>query len=103
MTQPEAQPYERTEVFQQDLAAIAEAMRAGRKSNRHDPRILHESVRVCAARARINRCPPETLVRTLKALVREVAPDDSTDAFRVLYTDRVIAWAIEGYYELDDR
>jgi hypothetical protein len=103
MTQPEAQPYESTAAFQQDLAAIADAMRAARKSNRYDPRILHESVRVCAVRARINRCPPERLVRMLKGVVREIALDDSTDAYRVLFTDRVIAWAIESYYELDDR
>jgi hypothetical protein len=103
MTQPESQPYASTADFQRDLAAIADAMREGRKSNRYDPRVLREAVRVCAARARANRCPPETVVRALKGLVREIALEDSTDAYRVLYTDRVIAWAIEAYYELDDR
>lgn len=103
MTQPGGQPYESTAVFQQDLATIADAMRVGRKSNRYDPRVLHEAVRVFAVRARVNRCPPEMVVRVLKEQVREVALEDSTDAYRVLYTDRVIAWAIESYYELDDR
>ena len=103
MTQPEAQPYESTAVFQRDLATIVDAMREGRKSNRYDPRVLHEAVRTCAVHARVNRCPPEKVVRALKELVREIALEDSTDAYRVLYTDRVIAWAIESYYELDDR
>jgi phage-related protein len=103
MTLPGAQPYERTAVFQRDLATIADAMRVGRKSNRYDPRVLREAVRACAIRARVNRCQPEKLVRALKELVREIALEDSTDAYRVLYTDRVIAWAIESYYELDDR
>ena len=42
-------------------------------------------------------------MRALKALVREVAIEDDSDAYRVVYTDRVIAWAIESYYELSDR
>jgi hypothetical protein len=29
--------------------------------------------------------------------------DDATEAQRVIYTDRVIAWAIESYYDLSDR
>jgi hypothetical protein len=103
MTLPQAEPYESTAAFRSDLAAVGEAMRAGRKSSRTDPRVLHEAVRVCAIHARTNRCPPEKLVRALKELVREVTMNDSTEAYRVLYTDRIIAWAIESYYELAER
>ena len=53
--------------------------------------------------ARQHQCPPERLVRALKALVREVSMDDSTESRQLIYTDRVIAWAIEGYYELAER
>ena len=103
MKLPEAESPEGAAVFQADLAAVAEAMREGRKSNRVDPRVLHDAVHKCAVNARTNRFPPEQLVRALKELVREVTINDSTEAYRMLYTDRVIAWAIESYYELSER
>jgi hypothetical protein len=103
MTLPEGEPYESSAAFQTYLAAVAEAMRDGRKTSRHDPRVLHEAVRACAVHARTNRRPPERLVRALKELVREVTMNDSTEAYRLLYTDRIIAWAIESYYELSER
>lgn len=53
--------------------------------------------------AREHRLPPERLVRALKALVREVALDDASDAYRLVHSDRIIAWAIESYYELAER
>jgi hypothetical protein len=103
MTGSTAEQYEESAAFHADLAVISRALESGRKSNRYDPRIVREAVRVCAVHARLNRCPPEKLVRALKAVVREVALEDGSDAYRVLYTDRVIGWAIESFYELTDR
>ena len=103
MTHSEAEPNERSADFQADLAAVAAAMREERKTSRYDPRVLREAVRACAVNARMRRLPPERLVRALKESVREVALNDATEAYRVLYTDRIIAWAIESYYELADR
>ncbi|MDQ2766243.1 MAG: hypothetical protein M3Y30_03715 [Gemmatimonadota bacterium] len=103
MTQQGNEPYENSAAFRADLAAVADAMREVRKTSRYDPRVLHEAVHVCALNARTHRCPPERLVRALKELVREVALNDNTEAYRVLYTDRIIAWAIESYYELTER
>lgn len=103
MTSQEAESYEGSAAFRAALAAIADAMQAGRKAPRADSRAIHDLVRACAMRARENRMPPERLVRALKALVREVALDDASDAYRVVYTDRIVAWAIEAYYELADR
>jgi hypothetical protein len=99
----EAESYESSAVFQTDIAAIGAAIHEERKSGRYDPRVLHEAVRVTAMHARQHQCPPERLVRALKALVREVSMDDSTESRQLIYTDRVIAWAIEGYYELAER
>lgn len=99
----ESESYESSAVFQADVAAIREAIRAERDSGRYDPRVLHEAVRVTAAHARQHQCPPERLVRALKAVVRELSMNDSTEAHRLIYTDRIIAWAIESYYELADR
>lgn len=103
MTDAAPEHYEHSAAFRGDLAAVADALRAGRTSTRFDPHIMREAVRVCAVHARLNRSPPEKLVRALKELVREIALEDATDVFRVLYTDRVIAWAIESYYELNER
>jgi hypothetical protein len=99
----EAGAYECTAVFQADIVAITDAMHAERKSSRYDPRVLHEAVRVTAVHARTHQCPPERLVRALKTLVREISMDDPTEAYRLIYTDRIIAWAIESYYELAER
>ena len=99
----EAESYESGPVFQTDIAAISDAIREERKSSRYDPRVLHEAVRVTAMHARQHEWPPERLVRALKALVRELFMHDSTEAHQLIYTDRVIAWAIEGYYELANR
>ncbi len=103
MTDAAPAHYELSAAFREDLAAVADALHAGRASTRFDPRILHTAVHLCAVHARLNRSPPEKLVRALKELVREIALEDATEAFRVLYTDRVIAWAIESYYELIER
>jgi hypothetical protein len=99
----EAEAYESTAVFQGDVVAITDAMRAERKSSRYDPRVLHEAVRMTALHARVNQFPPERLVRALKTLVREISMDDPTESYRLIYTDRIIAWAIESYYELAER
>jgi hypothetical protein len=103
MMEGEAEAYETGAVFQADVAAITDAMRAERKSSRYDPRVLHEVVRMTAVHARVHQCPPERLVRALKSLVREISMDDPTEAHRLIYTDRIIAWAIESYYELAER
>lgn len=103
MKSPEAEPNERMAAFQAALAAVGDAMRDGRTTSRVDPRVLRDAVHTCAVSARTQRFPPEQLVRALKELVREVTLNDSTEAYRVLYTDRVIAWAIESYYELSER
>jgi hypothetical protein len=99
----QAESYESSPVFQMDIAAIGAAIHEERKSSRYDPRVLHEAVRVAARHARQHECPPERLVRALKALVREVSMEDSTESRQLIYIDRVIAWAIEGYYELAER
>jgi hypothetical protein len=103
MTAGEAEAYENTAIYQADVAAIADAVRAERRSSRYDPRVLHEAVRMTAVHARAHQFPPERLVRALKTLVRELSMDDRAETHRLIYTDRVIAWAIEGYYELAER
>ena len=69
----EAEPYESSPVFQADIAGISAAIQEERKSSRYDPRVLHEAVRVTAMHARQHQCPPERLLRALKALMRELS------------------------------
>lgn len=102
MTNPTTEAYDSSPPFRADLATVADALRAGRQSTRFDARIAREAVRAFAVHARLNRCPPERVIRALKELVREIALEDDSDAYRVVFTDRVIAWAIESYYELGD-
>jgi hypothetical protein len=103
MTDTAEERYEDSAAFRADLAAVGDALREARRSTRFDPRAMRELVRTCALHARLSKCPPERLMRALKALVRDVALEDEADSYTVLYTDRVIAWAIESYYELGDR
>ena len=103
MTSPGIESYEQSVAFQAERSAIAESMQSMRTAPRADPRGLHDLVRACAVHAREHRMAPEALVRALKALVREVALDDASDGYRVMYTDRIIAWAIESYYDLAPR
>jgi len=97
MTDTTAGQYEKSAAFGADLAVMTAALNIGRMSNRCDPRMVLEAVRACAVHARTNRYPPAKLVRALKALVREVALEDGSDAYRLLYTDRRTGWAIEGF------
>lgn len=99
----EADPYESSPVFQTDMAAISAAIYEERQSSRYDPRVLHEAVRVTAVHARQHQCPPERLLRALKALMRELSMQNGSESHQLIYTDRVVAWAIEGYYELAER
>ena len=99
----EPETYETSAAFHADAAVIVDAVNTERTSSRYDPRVLHEAVRVTARHARMHQCPPEHLVRALKALVSELSVADATEAHRLIYTDRIIAWAIESYYELAER
>ena len=103
MMSGEAEPYESSAVFQSDIAAISAAIQEERKSSRYDPRVLHEAVRVTAVHARQHQCPPERLLRALKAPTRDLTLQIGSESHNLIYTDRVIAWAIEGYYELAER
>ncbi len=103
MTAPAPESDESSARHRAELAAITEALIAGRLDNRADARLLREVVRSYALHAREDRVPPERLLVALKQVVREVAQQDASDAYRVIYTDRVIAWAIESYYGLDGR
>ena len=55
--------YEKSALFAIDISVIADAVRAERKSSRHDRRVLHEAVRMTAIHARVHHLPPERLVR----------------------------------------
>jgi hypothetical protein len=35
--------------------------------------------------------------------MRELSMQNGSESHRLIYTDRVVAWAIEGYYELAER
>jgi hypothetical protein len=55
--------YEKSALFAIDISVIADAVRAERKSSRHDRRVAARAVRMTAIHARVHRLPPERLVR----------------------------------------
>jgi hypothetical protein len=56
----------------------------------------------CARSARAAGVLPEKLIIELKALMRDVALPEMRSWYRAVLTDRVIVWAIEAYYGIDD-
>jgi len=56
----------------------------------------------CAKSARAAGVLPEKLIIELKALMRDVALPEMRSWYRAVLTDRVIVWAIEAYYGIDD-
>ena len=60
--------------------------------------------RRCAASAvaaRVAGIPPEKLVIAIKQLVGDEVLKDVGDWFKGIMTDRTVAWAIEGYFDLN--
>ncbi|MFL5576991.1 MAG: hypothetical protein ACJ79S_13580 [Gemmatimonadaceae bacterium] len=81
-------------------ALLAAVRRAPRRHFRDDAQVRAAVVRYAAA-ARSAGLPPERLIVRLKALAREAAADVG-EWYRSVLTDRIVVWAIEGYYAIPD-
>jgi hypothetical protein len=83
-------------------AGIVAAVARAREANEFtDPR-LRAAVEQCAMRCRELGIPPEQMLVKLKALLRETALTEVGEWFRGVLSDRIIVWAIEAYYGVDD-
>lgn len=89
--------------FRADSAEITRALDAARATRSFASSELREAVARCARNARAGRLPPERLIVAVKAVVRDVGMEGVGEWFRDVVTDRAVAWAIEAYYDIDDR
>ena len=85
-----------------DCAGIVQAVRAARSSQSTEYSALREVIVRCAETARRAQCPPEQFLVALKNCL----PDDHSLATnrwrRDIIRDRIVSWAIAGYYATSD-
>jgi hypothetical protein len=62
---------------------------------------LEQAVRAFAIGARAMRTPPERMLAALVAIITDNTPADASDWWRSVLRDRIVVWAIEGYYDID--
>ncbi|MFL5563164.1 MAG: hypothetical protein ACJ79K_16990 [Gemmatimonadaceae bacterium] len=85
-----------------DCASIVQAVHAARASQSSEYSALRAAVVRCAETARRAQCPPERFLVALK----DCLPDDQSLATnrwrRDIIRDRIVSWAIAGYYDTPD-
>ena len=89
-------------VFRADCAEIVRALDAAQAVRRFEPGEARSAVERCARAARAAGVLPEKLIIELKTLMRSVALPEMRTWYRSVLTDRVIVWAIEAFYGIED-
>ena len=92
-----------SDVFRAHCAEILRALDAAQAKRSFEAGEARAAVEDCARAARAAGVPPEKLIVQIKTLMREVALPEMRAWYRSVLTDRVIVWAIEAFYEIDDR
>jgi hypothetical protein len=90
------------DVFRSHCAEIVRELDAAQARRSFDGGDARAAVEQCARAARAADVPPEKLIVQLKQLMREVALPEMRAWYRSVLTDRVIVWAIEAFYDIDD-
>ena len=88
--------------FRAECAEIVRALDAAQAKRTFDGGEARATVEQCARSARAAGVLPEKLIIELKALMRDVALPEMRSWYRAVLTDRVIVWAIEAFYGIDD-
>lgn len=88
--------------FRADCADIVRVLDAAQATRTFESGDARASVEKCARAARMAGVLPEKLIVALKALMRDVALPEMRTWYRSVLTDRVIVWAIEAYYGIED-
>ena len=84
-------------------AAVVRAIEEAQRTRTFASAELRDAIGRYARSARDAGVPPERLIVAVKMLVRDVALAEMREWFRGVLTDRAVAWAIEAYYDIDDR
>jgi len=88
--------------FRAHCAEIVRVLDAAQAQRTFDSSDARAAVAQCARAARAAGALPEKLIVELKKLMREVALPEMRAWYRSVLTDRVIVWAIEAYYGIED-
>ena len=88
--------------FRADCTEVVHALDAAQAKRSFDAGDARDAVARCATSARAAGALPEKLIIELKTLMREVALPEMRSWYRAVLTDRVIVWAIEAFYGIDD-
>jgi hypothetical protein len=62
---------------------------------------LQRTIRAYAGASRAAGIPPERLLIAVAAIIADATPPGTSDWWHSVVRDRLIFWAIEGYYRID--
>ena len=88
--------------FRADCAEIVRALDSAQARRTLEEGEARSAVEHCARAARVAGVLPEKFLIALKALMRDVALPEMRPWYRAVVTDRVIIWAIEAFYGIED-
>ena len=88
--------------FRAHSAEIVRALDAAQARRNFDAGESRTAVEQCARAARAAGVLPEKLIVELKMLMRDVALPEMRTWYRSVLTDRVIVWAIEAFYGIEE-
>ena len=88
--------------FRTHCAEIVHALDAAQARRTLEQGEARAAVEQCARAARAAGVLPEKLIVELKLLMRDVALPEMRTWYRSVMTDRVIVWAIEAFYGIDE-
>ena len=94
--------YLASNAFRAECAEIVRVLDVAQATRTFDGGAPRDAVVRCARSARASGVLPEKLIIELKALMRDVALPEMRTWYRAVLTDRVIVWAIEAFYGIDD-
>ena len=81
--------------------AIRAALAAAAATRNYESRDLREAVSQFAADLHANGVPPERMLIVVKQLADDSSLTGVSDWWRSIVIDRLVRWAVEGYYRID--
>jgi len=81
--------------------AIRAALAVAATTRNYDSRELRDAVSQFAADLHAGGVPPERVLIVVKQLADESSLTGVSDWWRSIVTDRLVRWAVEGYYRID--
>lgn len=82
-------------------AGIRAALAAAAATRNYESRELRDAVSQFAADLHAESVPPERMLIAVKQLADDTSLAGVSDWWRSIVTDRLVRWAVEGYYRID--